>query len=102
LLRAGFDLFHTGEERMNRALKWSLGLNVVALAGWGLTLNSISRPRVPHTDPASTLAGYVAAANLGPAPPAFRWNQLGDARDYPAYVANLRAAGCPEATVRTS
>lgn len=85
---------------MNRTLKWSLGLNVVALAGWGLALHSITRPRAPRTALDSIPPGHVAAANVAPAPAAFRWDQLGDARDYPSYVANLRAAGCPEPTLR--
>lgn len=32
--------------------------------------------------------------------PPFHWSQLGSTNDYPAYVANLRAADCPEATIR--
>ena len=34
-----------------------------------------------------------------PAPPPFQWSQL-ESPDYPNYIANLRAIGCPERTVR--
>jgi hypothetical protein len=85
---------------MNRALKWSLGLNLLALAGLGLALSSLSPARNSYEESPSIPPRHVAAANGAPAREAFQWDQLGDARDYPAYVANLRVAGCPEATVR--
>ena len=85
---------------MNRASKWLLGLNLVTLAGLGLTLGPLSRARDSHEELPSIPAGHVATANGAPARRAFYWDQLGGARDYPSYVANLRAAGCPEATVR--
>jgi hypothetical protein len=51
-------------------------------------------------------AAAAAAARALPAPPAliyktnqFRWSQL-ESTDYRQYIANLRAIGCPEATVR--
>lgn len=45
-----------------------------------------------------------AAASAAPVSPRensapFRWNQLVSSNDYRAFVANLRAAGCPEPTV---
>lgn len=85
---------------MNRALKWSLGLNLLALAGLGLTLSSLPPARNSYEESPSIPLRHVAAAKVAPAAAAFHWDQLGDARDYPAYVANLRAAGCPEATLR--
>ena len=39
------------------------------------------------------------ALEVNPKPAAFRWQQL-EAPDFPTFVKNLRAIGCPEATIR--
>ncbi len=41
----------------------------------------------------------IAAPQADQQPAPFRWSQL-EAPDYPTYIANLRAAGCPEQTIR--
>ena len=74
---------------MSRALKISIALNVVLAAVctfllvWNLQQPSASAPVAPGSG----------------ASPAFDWKQL-DAADFPTFVRNLRAAGCPEKTLR--
>jgi len=41
----------------------------------------------------------VAPAGRPPPSPAFRWSQV-ESSDYPTYIGNLRAIGCPEETIR--
>ncbi|MGA2248751.1 MAG: hypothetical protein ABSH48_27670 [Verrucomicrobiota bacterium] len=92
---------------MKRPLKYSLLLNAVLLGGlifyWAdrQKIDSDSTSPVPSATPPST---GVPAAPVAQIPPRvdsapFRWGQL-YGRDYGVYVANLRAAGCPAATVR--
>jgi hypothetical protein len=92
---------------MRKTLKISLLLNLILLGCLILTLKSArnagNRAMVIAT--ASTAKPPNAAAPAAMAPPAetrpFHWNQLFAAtNDYRIYVANLRAAGCPERTVR--
>ena len=75
-----------------RLLACSILLNLIFLGTglWSLT-------RQPATAPAPAVLPPTA---LTPAPAApFRWSQL-EAGDYPTYIANLRAIGCPEETIR--
>src|SRR5208283_306394 len=54
------------------------------------------------TTNATTFANVSAVSFLPPPKAAepFRWKQLESSNDYRVYVANLRAAGCPERSVR--
>jgi len=96
---------------MKTALKISLVSNVGLLAGLIFVSSGLKQPReaAPVVAAAGTKAEAAAplSAALPPATPIaahvepvpFRWSQLW-AKDYHIYVKNLRAAGCPEATVR--
>jgi hypothetical protein len=89
-------------------MKTTLAISMVVnafLLGWLVLLR--------QQNPTATIPAPVApamAAKIQPqlpvpsAPPAaktvpFRWSQFESANGYLAFVANLRAAGCPEATV---
>lgn len=93
---------------MKTALKISIGLNL-ALAG-GLfyffahshkdesivATHAISETvATPQT---TAVQAPASAARKMPVP--FRWSQLVSTNDYRIYVANLRAIGCPEPTIR--
>ena len=56
---------------------------------------SVSPPRPSLSPVPSTTA--LAATPTGPHP--FSWRMI-ESADYPQYIANLRAVGCPEATIR--
>src|SRR5580658_3402700 len=79
---------------MNTILKISFLLNVVLLGGllwlWSHPQNS----GVVAAPPAVAKA-EVPAVETEP----FRWSRLLSSNDFRSFVANLRAAGCPEATV---
>ncbi len=88
-------------------LALSLGLNF-GLLGWlGLQLNHRSKP--PPDPVFKAVTRIVSPAGPEhPMPPAvsapvrrpeFRWSQI-ESADYPAYIANLRAIGAPEKTIR--
>ncbi|MGO8763557.1 MAG: hypothetical protein ACLQSR_00295 [Limisphaerales bacterium] len=91
---------------MKTTLSISIGLNL-ALAG-GLIFfvanhrnqPTISAPVVSESTPPPP----AAPAPLAPVPPQtepppFHWSQLLPANNYRAYLANLRASGCPETTI---
>lgn len=88
---------------MKRTLKISVLLNVVLLGG---TVFLWMRPRtVTVPVPAAPATAVKVPAQELPEPMAqtvaapFRWNQLMPANNYRGFVANLRAAGCPEPTI---
>lgn len=89
---------------MKTALNISLLLNL-GFAGW-LVLSWVAGSKTPvppklQRVPAPPLKETAPAANaIPPRLEPFRWDQL-YAKDYRVYVKNLRAAGCPESTVRT-
>ena len=87
-------------------LKISIGLNLVLAGGLIFML---------HQKPVATPAPRAVAENLSPMavpaaaapqivvqaePKPFRWSQLLSTNDYRVFVKNLRAIGCPEATLR--
>ena len=76
-------------------LRLSILLNLVLLGmgGWRLAGNP-----VPPSQGVPTVSREAAPAPSAP-PPVFGWSQL-EAGDYPAYITNLRAVGCPEETIR--
>jgi hypothetical protein len=85
-------VFHVMNSRIARILfVLSIILNL-ALLGEALRLERrvIVQAAAPPAHPAE-------AADRPTAP--FRWSQL-EAKDYPTYIANLRAIGCPEQTIR--
>ena len=88
-------------------LALSLTVNF-GLLGWlGLQLNHRSKP--PPNPVAKVATRIVSPAGpehapppaaSGPAqPPEFRWSEI-ESADYPTYITNLRAIGCPQKTIR--
>jgi hypothetical protein len=90
---------------MNRWLITSVSLNgallILCFVGWSSgdrTAQALVRPL--RTDPAAAQhPGAGTVSNIGAATPAFHWRQI-EHEDYRVYMANLRAVGCPEDTVR--
>lgn len=92
---------------MRTALKVSVLLNLVLIAGlffiWRLPSRENVAIRPPMVTNEMLTARLVVAAppmtgrQTQPSP--FRWTQL-ESQDYRTYVRNLRAFGCPEATLR--
>ena len=90
---------------MKTILRISLVLNLIFLAGLICLLSNRNKSVVPpspaltRTEPVAD-GNNMAAHSLSdtPAQP-FRWSQLEPGKDYRAYIANLRAIGCPESTV---
>lgn len=85
---------------MKHALLVSLSLNAVLLllTGWMLW----QQPRhdqglVPQAHPAAPAS--AAPAVPAPTATAFHWREI-ESPDYPVFIANLRAIGCPEHTIR--
>jgi hypothetical protein len=77
-------------------------LTNVVLAGVVIALLAGRRaeiPSIPVVSAPEAVAEPSAPAVMAPKPEPFRWSQL-EATDYPTYVGNLRAIGCPEQTLR--
>jgi hypothetical protein len=91
---------------MRTALKISICLNFALLGGLILLLANQRRQTIASA-PASSVAAPAArptpvpasASPPGAEPQSFRWSQLASGKDYRAYIANLRAIGCPEPTI---
>jgi len=84
-------IFSNQPMKANRLLLLSAGLNLI-LAGASVWLLFGHSDRAP-----------VGAKSDSPAPQApakFNWRQL-ESEDFSTYIANLRAVGCPEQTVRS-
>ncbi|HKS37819.1 MAG TPA: hypothetical protein VJW76_11555 [Verrucomicrobiae bacterium] len=84
-----------------RVLLWILlGANI-ALAAMLLSLARLYSEKDPALSAHSTPAGLetVVKTNVVVRRQNFVWNQI-ESDDYPTYIANLRAIGCPEATIR--
>src|SRR5213083_265263 len=86
--------------RLRVALAVSLGLNVALAAGWFFATRRPGHTSAPPPGP-ETLAPppnapkptvIVRRQNL-------TWDQI-ESADYPVYIANLRAIGCPASTIR--
>src|SRR5438094_8605532 len=106
----GANAVKAGRGCMKGRVILALSLTVnFGLLGWlGLQSNH-------HSQPAPLPVVEVATRNVSPAipeppptqptasapvrSPEFRWSQI-ESADYPAYVANLRAIGAPEKTIR--
>lgn len=90
---------------MKTILRISLILNLALLASLILFLVNqrmqVSAPLPvwpksrPHAQAAAPLPRVTPKSKLGP----FRWRQLESSKNYQAYIANLRAIGCPELTI---
>jgi hypothetical protein len=84
-----------------RSLLWiSLGLNVAIVAAWFYFPRAVTNKN--ETPAAGTLAadpGKIYKTNVVVRRQNFIWNQI-ESADYATYIANLRAIGCPEATIR--
>jgi hypothetical protein len=88
-------------------------LNVAALAAGYVLLSDYWTRKAAHdrqsaqTEVDAWKAKAAAAASLPPPPPpiievktnAFNWSQV-ESTDYRQYIANLRAVGCPEVTIK--
>lgn len=90
------------------ANKFSAALNLVLLGGVVLLWrhdestgpNPQSGARAPQPEAEdSTARAIPVPAMAKTAPPPFRWGQLMPSNNYEGFIANLRASGCPEATV---
>jgi len=95
---------HAGAAVFMRGRIWlylSLAANVALAAGWlGSWLRRTS-PAVVATAPESQPATQtvVTRTNFVPRRQFFHWSEI-ESPDYATYVANLRAIGCPEQTIR--
>lgn len=110
-------LDHVKAKQRTSAVAWGLGLSLMLNAGLASWLVfAAGRPHLRAPATASPLAGAPAGVGAGnggtshPAPtapaanaarpnPAFHWSRV-ESDDYRQYIANLRAVGCPEATIR--
>jgi hypothetical protein len=83
----------------------SLTLNVLLLGGlvmiWGAPRATTQVPPASKSTSVrmADATKMPAAASQPTLPAQFRWQQL-DAHDFPTFVKNLRAIGCPEPTIR--
>ncbi len=96
---------------MKTGLKISIGLNVIltiaVTALWvgreksqDLARNELApMPTVEPTNPLATLPASTIVTQVVAQTMPFRWSQIVSSNDYRIFVANLRAAGCPEQTV---
>lgn len=91
---------------MKTLLRISICLNLAFLGSLAFLLAkppqqpAVSVPAVAESSPppAAVLStGSPAPATIPPEP--FRWSQLESRESYRIYIANLRAAGCPEPTI---
>lgn len=88
---------------MKMVLKVSVLLNVIFLGGmlllWRhLWMVTVPVPKIPAME-AKVESQTTPAPVLQTTPAPFRWSQLESTNGYLAFVASLRAAGCPEPTV---
>ncbi|MBI2926720.1 MAG: hypothetical protein HYY24_13570 [Verrucomicrobia bacterium] len=84
-----------------RGVLWlSLGLNGALAAAWFLATRRPATFNPPPT-PAEVLAAATTAVktNVIVRRQNITWEML-ESEDYPVYIANLRAIGCPESTIR--
>jgi hypothetical protein len=94
---------------MKTLLKISICLNLALAVGLVLALLNGPQRITPPARPVGAEIRLLTNAVVVPATPQaassaaeskpFRWSQLGG-KDYPTYVKNLRAIGCPEKTLR--
>jgi hypothetical protein len=80
---------------MKTTSRISILLNLALLGGLIFLLTNQRKQATASVQAAVPIA--ASASDVGPAP--LNWDQLASAKDYRAYVANLRAIGCPEPTI---
>ncbi|HWY30315.1 MAG TPA: hypothetical protein VNX46_06160 [Candidatus Acidoferrum sp.] len=90
---------------MKMMLRISIGLNLALVSG--LTLLATHRSKevaIPESAmpdvPMAQAVSSVNPAQPKTEPEPFHWRQLESPNSYRTYVANLRAAGCPEPTIQ--
>jgi hypothetical protein len=87
--------------RGRAALWFSLGVNI-ALAATLWRVLTLPTPTAPASQPAQLDAltqPALVRTNVVVRRENFVWSQI-ESEDYPTYIANLRAIGCPEPTIR--
>ncbi|HZV35964.1 MAG TPA: hypothetical protein VFB72_15420, partial [Verrucomicrobiae bacterium] len=84
--------------RRHLILLGSVGLNVVLLAIW-LSARYHSPQSLAHQDTNDNSVSNVYHTRTVVRKQFFSWQEI-ESADYPAYIANLRAIGCPEPTIR--
>jgi hypothetical protein len=91
---------------MKRFLAFSILLNLVLLGGIFLLLSNRQKEKTVSLPVLSEgkASGQAKALSVIPPDPearaeSFYWSQLLAGKDYRLYIANLRAIGCPEATI---
>jgi hypothetical protein len=90
---------------MKTALRISIWLNLGLVTGLFLILLSWRQQEAAAPvlselkPPVQMAAASTPLASSVKEPEPFRWSQLLSAKDYGIYIANLRAIGCPEATI---
>jgi len=78
----------------------SLAANGMLAAGWWWTWRQAWPPEAgTHLSPTTLAAPTLTRTNILPRRQFFHWSEI-ESDDYPTYVANLRAIGCPEQTIR--
>jgi hypothetical protein len=82
---------------LKKVLAASICLNLLLLMWGWIYLRQTRTPRLQPATPGISAAPANARPNTGL--PSFHWRQV-ESEDYRRYIANLRAIGCPEATVR--
>ncbi|MDE3068356.1 MAG: hypothetical protein KGJ60_12500 [Verrucomicrobiota bacterium] len=82
---------------MRAALRILIGLNLALLGGLVFFLANQRTAEVATPAPGHAVAAPPTPFETAMNP--FRWRQLESTKDYRVYVANLRAAGCPEPTI---
>jgi len=89
---------------LKTALKISIGLNLGLLGGLLYFIaNQHSGENAGMTsaaDPPAIVAAQATPPTAREIPRPFHWSQLVSSNDYRLFIANLRAIGCPEPTIR--
>lgn len=81
---------------MKTPLRVSILFNAILLGALGFAMVYRPKPTATVLVPQVNSEPEVALPTLEP----FHWSQLESSNSYRAYVANLRAIGCPEPTIR--
>jgi hypothetical protein len=90
---------------MKMMFKISILLSLILMGGFCFLLTHERHKEIvlpsasSETKPPALAAASASAIPSGTNQEPFRWSQLTAANDYRAYIANLRAIGCPEPTI---
>lgn len=84
---------------MKKTLSISLVLNVVLFGGIVFFCFHIQKPPATLASSVAVRSEPLPLTALPEEVEPFRWSQLISSNDFRSFVSNLRAAGCPEATV---